>query len=116
MTSETNSLTLVGPCSPIGGTSPAIVFTESSPDIAFLATESILWSFGSYRTDGEWPVASLITDAKGNLYGTTLSGGTHDAGAVFELTPPSTSGGNWTESILWSFGGGTTDGNFPTPD
>ena len=31
---------------------------------------------------------------------------------MFELTPPSTSGGNWTESILWSFGGGT-DGNYP---
>ena len=36
-------------------------------------------------------------------------------GMVFELTPPSTSGGNWTESILWNFGNGT-DGNFPVPD
>ena len=30
---------------------------------------------------------------------------------MFELTPPSTSGGNWTEAILWSFDG--TDGENP---
>ena len=49
----------------------------------------------------------------GNLYGTTLYGGTYDpyaatGGTVFRLIPPSTSGGNWTKSILWSFDG--TDG------
>jgi hypothetical protein len=48
-------------------------------------------------------------DTKGNLYGTTseggayLSGTMYGAGTVFELTPPTTSGGSWTESVLYSF-------------
>ena len=33
------------------------------------------------------PVASLIFDAAGNLYGTTVAGGTYGYGTVFELTP-----------------------------
>jgi uncharacterized repeat protein (TIGR03803 family) len=53
-------------------------------------------------------------DASGNLYGTTLMGGSvvPFGGTAFELTPPSTIGGNWNESILWSFGKGT-DGQTP---
>ena len=74
-------------------------------------TESILWSFGN-GTDGSHPVAGLIMDQGGNLYGTTFGGGAYGRGTVFKLTPPSTSGGSWTESILWSFGNGT-DGAFP---
>ena len=64
------------------------------------------------------PNADLIMDKSGNLYGTTQHGGAYAAlqpgGTVFELTPPSTSGGNWTESVLWSFGNGT-DGSYPMP-
>jgi uncharacterized repeat protein (TIGR03803 family) len=70
--------------------------------------ESILWSFGK-GTDGRYPLASLIEDSSGNLYGTTSSGGARGAGTVFELSP---SGTNWTESILWSFGNGL-DGAIP---
>jgi uncharacterized repeat protein (TIGR03803 family) len=51
----------------------------------------------------------LVFDQEGNLYGTTTSGGAYGKGAVFELTP---SGGNWTETILYSFTGGN-DGNGP---
>lgn len=36
-------------------------------------------------------------------------------GTVYQLTPPSTPGGNWTESILWNFGNGT-DGLEPGGD
>jgi len=56
-------------------------------------------------------------DNRGNLYGTTLEGGAYlagtifGAGTVFELTPPTSSGGSWTESILHSFDG--TDGTAP---
>jgi uncharacterized repeat protein (TIGR03803 family) len=75
-------------------------------------TESILWNFGN-GTDGIVPRAALIMDTSGNLYGTTASGGTYPyGGTVFKLTPPSASDGNWTESILWSFGNGT-DGKAP---
>ena len=31
---------------------------------------------------------------------------------MFELTPPATARGSWTESVLWNFGAGT-DGNQP---
>jgi uncharacterized repeat protein (TIGR03803 family) len=54
---------------------------------------------------------SLLADASGNLYGTTYSGGTANDGTVFELSPP-TSGGTWTETVLYSFAGGT-DGRGP---
>jgi hypothetical protein len=51
-----------------------------------------------------------------NLYGTTDLGGTYlgpgdGLGTVFKLSPPSTSGGNWTESVLWNFGNGTDGAN-----
>ncbi len=77
-------------------------------------TESILWNFGN-GTDGASPIVGLIMDKTGNLYGTTGSGvyalgcgdgnggGTHDQGTAFELTPPSSIGENWTESVLWNF-------------
>jgi uncharacterized repeat protein (TIGR03803 family) len=67
--------------------------------------ESILWSFGK-GSDGRYPVAGLIADVSGNLYGTTSSGGAHGAGTVFELTAAG------TESVLWSFGG-AGDGSTP---
>jgi uncharacterized repeat protein (TIGR03803 family) len=70
---------------------------------------SILYSFGG-NPDGANPVASLITDSAGNLYGTTEGGGTRGVGTVFELTP--LPGGIWTETVLHSFTG-TPDGMTP---
>ena len=65
-------------------------------------TEQVLYSFNPYNgTDGEFPSASLIFDAAGNLYGTTFVGGTHGGGTVFELTP--SAGGGWTEQVLYNF-------------
>jgi uncharacterized repeat protein (TIGR03803 family) len=52
----------------------------------------------------------LITDSAGNLYGTTELGGAKNQGTVFELSP--TSDGSWTESVLYSFTGGS-DGAQP---
>ena len=63
-------------------------------------TETPLWSFGQ-GTDGANPVAGVVLDTKGNLYGTTEYGGAYGSGMVFELTP------SGTEKILWSFGNGT---------
>jgi uncharacterized repeat protein (TIGR03803 family) len=38
-------------------------------------------------SDGAQPDANLILDDKGNLYGTTATGGTYGGGVAFELTP-----------------------------
>jgi uncharacterized repeat protein (TIGR03803 family) len=68
-------------------------------------TETVLWSFGN-GTDGAHPVAGVVRDTAGNLYGTTEYGGDYGYGTVFELTP------SGTERVLWSFGNGT-DGAHP---
>jgi uncharacterized repeat protein (TIGR03803 family) len=74
-------------------------------------TESVLYNFGSVGGDGASPLANLVFDAKGNLYGTTRNGGAHNDGIVFELSPGS--GGVWTEKILYSFGAIANDGTNP---
>ncbi len=64
----------------------------------------VLWTFGSVPNDGLEPVASLISDAAGNLYGTTQFGGTSTVdigGTVFELSPQPD--GTWTETVLYNF-------------
>ncbi len=47
--------------------------------------EQVLGSFNG--KNGLFPVASLIRDAAGNLYGTTYKGGAYNNGVVFEVTP-----------------------------
>jgi len=71
--------------------------------------EKVLHNFGS-GADGNYPPAGLIRDAAGNLYGTTLYGGAHNYGTVFELS--ASAGGGWTETVSHSFGNGV-DGVFP---
>jgi uncharacterized repeat protein (TIGR03803 family) len=48
------------------------------------ATLTTLVSFNG--TNGTEPVAGLIADASGNLFGTTAQGGANTDGTVFELT------------------------------
>jgi len=67
-------------------------------------TESVLYSFTG-SPDGAYPDAPLVRDAAGNLYGTTVSGGPSNSGAVFKVD---TSG---TENVLYSFDG--SDGASP---
>jgi|HubBroStandDraft_2_1064218.scaffolds.fasta_scaffold02724_5 uncharacterized repeat protein (TIGR03803 family) len=67
-------------------------------------TETVLYRFAGVN-DGSWPWSSLILDEKGNLYGTTrYGGGATNSGTAFELSPPATQGGPWTETVLHSFG------------
>jgi uncharacterized repeat protein (TIGR03803 family) len=88
------------------------VYELSPPASGTVWTETILYNFGVTGTDAAAPTAALVFDSKGNLYGTTAQGGGIGQGTVFELSPPA-SGTTWTETILWSFGLATTDGEVP---
>ena len=80
---------------------------ELSPTQDGTWTETVLYSF----TRGEdFPMAGLIFDKAGNLYGTTS--GANGPGTVFRLAPPAHPGGTWTETTLWRFGG-QNDGSLP---
>jgi uncharacterized repeat protein (TIGR03803 family) len=52
----------------------------------------------------------LIFDSQGVIYGTTNNGGTGNTGTVYKLTR---SGGNWIESVLYSFQFNGQDGIRP---
>jgi uncharacterized repeat protein (TIGR03803 family) len=92
----------------IGGT----VF-ELSPQSDGTWSETILHNFCSEYSsgiclDGATPLAGLILDAQGNLYGTTYAGGNPQCGyggcgIVFELAPPLVQGGMWSETVLYNF-------------
>jgi uncharacterized repeat protein (TIGR03803 family) len=67
--------------------------------------ETVLYSFTG-GNDGAGPHACLIADSKGNLYGTTESGGAGGEGVVFELSPPGCNAAqpkSWCETPLYSF-------------
>lgn len=73
-------------------------------------TETILHTFQG--ADGINPAGGLIFDQAGNLYGTTTGGGASGNGTVFELSL--NGNGQWTESVLYNFQGGSADGAQPT--
>ncbi|MGC2108392.1 MAG: choice-of-anchor tandem repeat GloVer-containing protein [Candidatus Korobacteraceae bacterium] len=67
-------------------------------------------------TDGAEPYARVVFGPDGTLFGTTSAGGAHGAGTVFNLRPPATFCRTiqcpWSETVLYSFTGGS-DGNGP---
>jgi uncharacterized repeat protein (TIGR03803 family) len=84
--------------------------------------QTVLYNFTG-GSDGANPVAGLIVDKAGNLYGTTAAGGileqqchyssftANSCGVVFELSPGAH--GSWTQSVLHSFTGYPNDGQTP---
>jgi uncharacterized repeat protein (TIGR03803 family) len=75
-------------------------------------THTVLYSFTGGADGGE-PYKGVTLDPQGNLYGTTVTGGSGSCeggcGVVFKLTK---SGSNWTQSVLHAFTGGN-DGSGP---
>jgi uncharacterized repeat protein (TIGR03803 family) len=84
----------------MGGASNLGTVFEISPSGA----ETILHSFAG-GSDGANPVAGLVMDVAGDLYGTTAEGGATDDGTVFEITPQG------VETVLHTFQG--SDGRVP---
>jgi uncharacterized repeat protein (TIGR03803 family) len=84
---------------------------ELVPDAAGRWTERVLHSFQDDGQDGFYPMAGLVVDRSGNLYGATDLGGEHGGGTVFELTRRR--GQKWTEKILHSFDDNGRDGYLP---
>jgi uncharacterized repeat protein (TIGR03803 family) len=74
--------------------------------------ETVLYSFVG-GTSGAEPIAGLVEDEQGNLYGSTAFGGDDNCnppngcGTIFKLAK------NGAETVLYSFTGGTTDGTDP---
>jgi uncharacterized repeat protein (TIGR03803 family) len=91
---------------PSGGSSDDGIVFKLAPD----GTETILHNFTGGKTDGVAPIASLLMDSEGNLYGTTLNGGlgacNSGCGTVFKITVAG------QESLLHRFAGGD-DGALP---
>ena len=94
-----------------GNTTTAGTAFELSPATGGGWTEKVIYNFGATTSDGALPIANMIFDANGNLYGTTLAGGSYGLGTAFELSPGT--GGTWTEKILYSFGTSLSDGKSP---
>ena len=67
--------------------------------------ETVLHSFAGGTADGEYPLAGVIVDPGGNIYGNTETGGTSNFGTVYAISP------SGTFALLHSFDG--TDGKYP---
>lgn len=90
-----------GPCntSPFGYHGCGVVFKVDPA-----GNQTVLHAFTG-GPDGEAPLASLVRDSAGNLYGTTAYGGAYGFGVVFKLDA------SGKETVLHSFTGGTDGAN-----
>jgi uncharacterized repeat protein (TIGR03803 family) len=99
------------------GACPTPVFTgcgtvfelERRPGMGWV--EKVLYNFNFSGAEPYDLIAGLVFDSAGNLYGTTVYGGTYGYGTVFKLSP--TASGNWTETTLHNFNRDGTDGAYP---
>jgi uncharacterized repeat protein (TIGR03803 family) len=85
-----------------GGPNGAGSVFKLAPD----GTVTTIYNFTG-GNDGDLPLAGLLSDAQGNLYGVTEIGGANDWGVVFKVTP----GGQ--ETVIHAFTGDGHDGVNP---
>jgi len=83
-----------------GGTDPGCGVVYELIRSGSIWSEKVIHDFTWSGDDGCEPVAGVIFDQAGNLYGVTAGGGVNDLGVVFQLTP---SGNLWNYTALHSF-------------
>jgi uncharacterized repeat protein (TIGR03803 family) len=103
---------LYGTAEGAGGTAYCGTVFELTPSSGGAWTETTLYAFAGYNQGGDGcsPQVTPTLDSNGNIYGTTVSGGQFNEGTVFELSPPSSPGGAWSETVLLSFDGSNGSG------
>jgi uncharacterized repeat protein (TIGR03803 family) len=67
------------------------------------STTKLIYSFAG-NADGEYTDTELVADSAGNLYGTSVQGGTFGGGTIFQVTPAG------VHTVLYNFTGGTDGG------
>ena len=67
------------------------------------STTRLIYSFAG-NGDGEYTDTELVMDSAGNLYGTSVQGGTYGGGTVFQVTPAG------VHTVLYDFTGGSDGG------
>ena len=105
-------------CNFYGSMGCGVVF-QLAPQVGGGRIETVLYRFQG-GADGASP-GGVTLDGEGNLYGTTVAGGTGPdcfvnmtgCGTVFKLTRPTVPGSAWTQTVLYSFQSGS-DGAVPT--
>jgi uncharacterized repeat protein (TIGR03803 family) len=84
------------------------VFAISTNGGSYAASDAVIYNFNVSGGDGATPVAALISGRDGSLFGTTQSGGDHNVGTLFRLSP---TGSGY--SVLYHFGNSSIDGRQP---
>jgi hypothetical protein len=90
-----------------GGNQVGILY-ELKPTAGY-SNYSVVHTFTG-ASDGGFPFGGLTTDKAGNVYGTTIYGGTYEYGTVYKFVPGKS--GRWNETVLHSFTNGS-DGSYP---
>jgi len=104
----TSNGTVIGKCGNCG-----VVLSLNNTPPSGPWTYTLLWGFGGAPRDGNG-FSAVAVGSGGVLYGVTNDGGKHGFGTFFSLTPPASSGGAWTEAVLYNFAGGK-DAAYPNP-
>jgi len=82
---------------------------------SWAATLTNLFTFPADASAGCYPNGTLLRDAAGALFGTTVGCPITRIDTLFKLTPPPAGQTKWGFSVLHSFGGGS-DGYSPNPN